>query len=106
MFVTCGESILPWKIILVVYLFVGCCSAVLAADTISGVASNQTLGLPAAGDEVILFRIDQGMHEEGRAKTDAQGSFSFSLHGSDKLHVVRVVHQGVNYDQRISAGEA
>src|SRR5712671_464539 len=94
------------KISLVLCLLACCSMGSLAADTITGVARNQTLGLPAAGDEVILLRLDQGMQEEARTKTDPQGTFTFNVHSPDKLHLVRLVHQGVNYDQRASVGDA
>ena len=92
------------KIDLAVALLTCCSMAAFAADTITGVARNQTLGLPAAGDEVILLRPDQGMQEEARTKTDSQGTFTFNVNSPDKLHLVRLVHRGVNYDQRASVG--
>jgi hypothetical protein len=87
-------------------LLVVLCSstAALAADSISGTARNQTQGRPAAGDDVILLRLDQGMQEETRAKTDGQGSFTVKVQSPDKPYLVRIVHQGVNYDQQASAG--
>jgi hypothetical protein len=87
-------------------LVAGCTAAALAGDTITGVARNQTRGQLAAGDEVILLRLDQGMHEEARTKTDVRGSFTLKVQHPDKLHLVRVVHQGVNYDQRASTSDA
>ncbi len=93
-------------IILGVGLIAGCSAAALAADTITGVVRNQTRGRLAGGDEVILLRLDQSMQEEARTRTDSQGSFTLTVRYPAKLHLVRVVHQGVNYDQRISAGDA
>jgi len=89
----------------------GCSAAALAADTITGVVRNQTRGRLAAGDEVILLRLDQshskqGMQEEARTQTDARGSFAFELRHPGAAYLVRVFHQGVNYDQRASVGEA
>jgi hypothetical protein len=80
--------------------------AAVAADSITGTARNQTRDRLAAGDEVILLRLDQGMQEEARTKTNSQGAFTLTVQYPDKLHLVRVVHQGVNYDQRASAGNA
>jgi hypothetical protein len=99
------------RIILVVAFIAGCSGAALAADTITGVVRNQTRGRLAAGDEVILLRLDQsqskkGMWEEARTQTDAQGSFAIEVPYPDRLHLVRVVHQGVNYDHRASVREA
>jgi hypothetical protein len=46
------------------------------------------------------------MQEETRTKTDSQGSFTLDIRHPDKLHLVRVVREGVNYDQRASAGDS
>src|SRR5271169_4198978 len=89
-----------------------CCSAAaLATDAITGVVRNQTSGRLAAGDEVILLRLDQtslnqGMPEEARTRTDSQGVFTIKVRYPDAPHLVRVLHQGVNYDQRASVGMA
>ncbi|MGZ4900602.1 MAG: hypothetical protein ACXV8X_13170 [Candidatus Angelobacter sp.] len=63
---------------------------------------NRTTDKAAAGDEVILLRLQNGMEEESRTRTDAQGAFSLPLVSGDAPHVVRVLHQGVNYDQTVS----
>jgi hypothetical protein len=81
-----------------------CSAMALAADSIGGVARNQTSGSLAAGDEVILLRLDQGMQEEARTSTDSRGVFALPVLFPDKAHLVRVLHQGVNYDQRASSG--
>jgi hypothetical protein len=70
--------------------------ATLAAETLSGTVTNATTGKPAAGDDVVLLQLAQGMQEAGRTKTDAQGKFSFNF-DSGGPHLVRVNHQGVNY---------
>ena len=67
------------------------------AETLSGTVSNATTGKPAAGDDVVLLTLAQGMQEAGRTKTDAQGEFSFNISDSGGPHLVRVNHQGVNY---------
>jgi len=78
-----------------------CTLSAFAADTISGRVRNQTTGKAAAGDEVILLRLQNGMEEEARARTDAEGGFSLPLLSADALRVLRVLHQGVNYDQSL-----
>jgi hypothetical protein len=78
----------------------------LGANSISGSVRNQSRGEPAAGDEVFLLRLDGGMQEEARAKTDAQGAFTLDVQHPDKQYLVRVFHQGVSYDQQGSAGQA
>ncbi len=76
--------------------------ASFAAGQITGLVRNGTSGQPAAGDEVILLRLDRNPHEEARTKIDAQGEFTFDLPDSDHPHIVRVIHQGVNYDKPIA----
>ncbi len=78
-------------------------STALAADTITGAIHNQTSGRPAAGDEVVLLRLGEGMQEEARTKTDAQGSFTLNVAYPNDQHIVRVLHQGVNYDQTVTS---
>lgn len=67
-----------------------------AAQTLSGTVTNGTTGKTAAGDEVVLLSLSQGMEESGRTKADAAGNFSFELKEVGP-HLVRVLHQGVNY---------
>jgi hypothetical protein len=81
------------------------CPSALAA-TITGTVRNGSTGRPAAGDDVILLRLDQGMPEEGRTKTDSRGVFTLEVQYPDKPHLVRVVHQAVTYDRQVSAGDA
>jgi hypothetical protein len=84
-----------------------CCStAALGANSIIGSVLNQSRGEPAVGDEVILLRLDREMQEEARAKTDAHGAFALTVQYSGKPYLLRVVHQGVSYDQQASAGDA
>jgi hypothetical protein len=79
-----------------------CALSAFAADTISGRVRNQTTGKAAAGDEVILLRLQNGMEEEARARTDAEGAFSLPLFAAEAPRILRVLHQGVNYDQSLS----
>jgi hypothetical protein len=106
----CGKKSWGWKIILGAGLIAAFCAAALAADTIAGVARNRTRGQFAAGDEVILLRLEQahanrGAQVEARTTTDFQGSFALTVRFPDKMHLLRVVHKGVNYDQQVSAGD-
>ncbi|MGB9104170.1 MAG: carboxypeptidase regulatory-like domain-containing protein [Terriglobales bacterium] len=73
------------------------CAGLARAETLSGTVTNATTGKPAAGDDVVLLMLAQGMQEAGRTKTDAQGKFSFNITDSGGPHLVRVNHQGVNY---------
>jgi hypothetical protein len=84
-----------------------CFPAAVAAESITGVVRNQTQGRPAAGDVVLLLGAGQGGHEEeAHAKTNSQGAFSLELRHPEKPYLVRVIHQGVNYDRQVSAGNA
>ena len=72
-------------------------------STLKGLVSNGTTRKPAAGDEVILLRLDQGMQEEARTKTNGQGEFTFSLKDAVP-RLVRVRHQDVNYHEQVPPG--
>src|SRR5215469_14384609 len=71
-------------------------SALASAQTLTGSVKNATTGKPAAGDDVVLLGLGQGMEEAGRTKADAKGNFSFKLNGEGP-HLIRVIHQGVTY---------
>ena len=78
--------------------FVCCLSSFAVAQSITGTVTNGTTGKPAAGDEVSLLSLSQGMQEIGTTKTDAQGKFSFPAPTDTQApHMVRVTHQGVSY---------
>jgi len=67
-----------------------------AAGTITGVVTNKTVNKPAAGDDVVLIRLAQGMQEAARTKTDAKGHFKLDV-PDDGMHLVRVTHDKANY---------
>jgi len=67
------------------------------AEDIKGRVTNATTNKPAAGDEVVILSLAGGMEEAGHGKTDAQGRFTVSVPASNAPHLVRVIHQGVNY---------
>ncbi len=79
-------------------------SALAFGETLAGTVTNGTTGKPAAGDDVVLIKLAQGMEEAGRTKTDAQGKFSFNLRTSGGPHLVRVIHQGVTYHHMAPPG--
>jgi hypothetical protein len=80
-------------------------TAALGASDITGSARNESRGQPAVGDKVILIRLDRGIQEEARAKTGPEGAFTLHVRQPGKPYLVRVVHDGVAYDQRASAGD-
>jgi hypothetical protein len=79
-------------------------TSVSLAQTLTGTVTNRTSGRPAAGDEVVLLSLRQGMEESGRGKVDTAGHFSMPLDDSNIPHVVRAIHQGVTYHQMIPPG--
>jgi hypothetical protein len=81
-------------------------TAALGANSIRGSVRNQSRGEPAAGDDVILIRLDGGMQKEARTKTDALWAFTLDVQHPDKPYLVRAIHQGVSYDQPVSARQA
>jgi hypothetical protein len=71
-------------------------SGVALADSITGTVINKTTNKPAAGDDVVLIRLQQGMQEASRTKTDSKGRFTLDV--PDKgIHLVRVTHDKANY---------
>jgi hypothetical protein len=82
---------------LVAALAVVCCGFALA-DSITGVVTNKTTNKPAGGDDVVLIRLQQGMQEAARTKTDARGRFKLEIPAGDNgIHLVRVTHDKANY---------
>ena len=81
------------------------CSLASSAQVLKGVVQNGTTRTPAAGDEVILLSLGQGMQEEARTKTNAKGEFSFKLADSSSPHLVRVRHRDVNYHEPAPPGK-
>ncbi len=81
----------------IVFVILLALSAFSAAQTIEGTVVNRTNGKPAAGADVVLISLMQGMTESARAKADASGHFTLKLDNANAPHLVRVNHQGVNY---------
>jgi hypothetical protein len=80
-------------------------STVASAQNLSGTLTNGTTGKAAAGDDVILIKLGQGMEEAARTKSDASGHFSFNLPDNGP-HLIRVVHQGVTYHSMAPPGSS
>ena len=78
-------------------------STLAAAQTLTGTVKNSTTGKPAAGDDVVLLSLGQGMEEAGRTKADAKGNFSFKLDAQGP-HLIRVIHQDVTYHRMAPPG--
>jgi 5-hydroxyisourate hydrolase-like protein (transthyretin family) len=90
---------------LVLFCFGGA-SLLFADSSISGTVRNQTTGRPAGGDRVLLLRLENGMQEEARTATGQNGKFSLPLRQNSAERLVRVIHQGVNYDQKVAGNSA
>src|SRR5689334_17796266 len=80
-----------------------CCTSAFAAQSLAGHVLNGTSNKPSAGDQVILLRLGEGMQEESRTTTQADGTFLLRISSPGSAHLVRVIHQGVNYDQKVDA---
>ncbi len=79
-------------------------TSLAGAQTLTGTVKNSTTGKPAAGDDVVLLKLGQGMEEAGRTKTDAKGQFSFKLDDAQAPHLVRAIHQDVTYHRMAPPG--
>ena len=78
-------------------------ASLASAQTLTGTVKNVTTGKPAAGDEVVLLSLGQGMEEAGRTKADAKGKFTFKLDAQGP-HLIRVIHQEVTYHRMAPPG--
>ncbi len=74
-----------------------------SAQTITGTVTNTTTNKPAAGDDVVLLSLMNGMQEAGRTQADAKGNFILKLDASGP-HLIRVIHQGVTYHRMAPPG--
>jgi hypothetical protein len=85
------------RVVVCVLLACAMCVAT-SAQNITGTVTNGTTGKPAAGDEVTLLSLSQGMEEVGSTKTDAQGKFTLKAPAEANVpHMVRATHGGVSY---------
>jgi hypothetical protein len=65
------------------------------AASLGGTVTNKTTGKPAAGEDVVLINLQNGMQEAGHTKTDSHGNFTFDT--PDGPHLIRVDHQKASY---------
>ncbi len=77
--------------------------AAAQAATVTGNVTNKTNNKPAAGDDVVLIALAQGMQEAGRTKTDAKGHFSIEVPDGG-MHLVRVDHEKAAYFEPLPPG--
>ena len=55
-----------------------------AAETLTGTVTNKTTNKPAAGDEVVLIKLANGMEEAARTKADADSRAKSVAAGAGK----------------------
>ena len=91
----------PLQFIFAVLLAAG---SLRAATNITGTVTNGSSNRPAAEAEVILLKLEGGMSEEARSKTDAQGHYKITAENGGAPHVLRVMHQNVSYNQPLPPG--
>ena len=84
-------------------IFLLTASFIFAAD-ITGTVVNKTTNKPSAGDDVILLKLQGGMQEEARTKSDAKGNFTLPVGDANAMHLVRVSHRNVNYHRPAPPG--
>jgi hypothetical protein len=77
--------------------------AYASAETLTGTVKNGTSGKPAAGDDVVLIKLANGMEEAARTKADAKGNFKFTYDGVGP-HLIRAIHQEVTYHRMAPPG--
>jgi hypothetical protein len=94
----------PRRLALAFLAFAALTGSALAAAPITGTVINKTTNKPAAGDDVVLIRLAQGMQESTHAKTDKAGHFTLDVPDSDTMHLVRVNHDKANYFQPVPPG--
>jgi hypothetical protein len=75
-----------------------------SAETLTGTVKNGTSAKPAAGDEVVLIKLANGMEEAARTKADSKGNFKFDYDDSGSPHLIRAIHQGVTYHRMAPPG--
>jgi len=78
-------------------------AATAHASSITGTVTNKTNNHPAAGDDVVLIRLAQGMQESTRTTTDSHGRYTLDV-PDEGVHLVRVTHQKANYFTPVPPG--
>ena len=92
-------------ILVILFLWFGLpVSLTSAQTTLTGTVTNRTTNKPAAGDDVVLLSLSQGMQEADRAKTNASGRFTLKLDDATAPHLIRTIHQGVTYHRMAPPG--
>jgi len=93
-----------FRTILCLFAIAAASVVAIAQTSIKGTVINKTTGKPAAGDDVVLIRLSQGMQESTRGKTDSKGRFTLAVPDPGGVHLVRVTHDKANYFQPVQPG--
>ena len=80
--------------------------AAAAAQSISGTVTNKTNNKPAAGDDVVLLKLAQGMQELARTKSDSHGKFHHRRPRVRPPSPPRHPTNKANYFQPVQPGES
>jgi hypothetical protein len=76
------------------------------AGTVAGTVRDGTTNEPAAGVDIILFRLQGGMEVAATTKSDAQGRYSLQDAALGQAPMLlRAVYRGVNYHQPVTPGK-
>ncbi len=92
----------PFRLFLLIALL-SLLTSMSAASTIVGKVVNLSRNRPSSGDDVVLYRVDQTMHEVARTKSDAHGAFRFEGWGGSH-YLVAASHQKVSYHTKLLSG--
>jgi hypothetical protein len=93
-----GVTFFPYSLqrVVAAAAMVAAFSGFALAESITGTVTNKTTNKPAAGDDVVLIRLQQGMQEGSHTKTDSHGNFTLDV-PDPGLHLVRVTHDKASY---------
>lgn len=66
------------------------------ASSIAGKVINRSRNQVSGGDEVVLYGVDQSMHELARTKSSPDGTFQFQSRGNAR-YLIAVFHENISY---------
>ena len=104
--VVAAETYSGPRLLLVLVVFWCFPAVAFGANDITGTVRYLNPDQAAANDAVVLLLQEHGMREVMRTRTNASGAFTFHVQNGTSVYLVRVLHQGVAYEQRASAGSA
>ena len=90
-----------WAFAALLLLFL---SSASEASSVVGRVINRSQNRPSAGDDVVLYSVDQTMHEIARTQSGPDGSFQFE-NPKNISYLVAAFHQGVSYHTKTLHGD-